>query len=223
MLRGRRRWVVLATLLVAAVVVALVVPLPTPIELRDWARGVGPAAPLLFLAAHALVTTTPLPRTAFTLAAGLMFGPWWGLALCLLASTISALIAFAVARRLGGRAVARLGPGRVRALEERLCERGLLTVTSARLVPAIPFAPLNYTLGVTSVRWPAYLLGTAVGLVPGTAAVVLLGDAVTGGTSPLMLAVFLGSGAVGVAGVLLSARGRRRVTPPEPPGTPTPI
>ncbi len=203
---NRARWVLLAVLLLALVVVALTVPLPSPLQVRDEVHALGPWAPLAFLVVHALVTTTPLPRTAFTLGAGLMFGPWLGLLLCVVASTVSAALGFAVARRLGGRAIRRLGAGRVRMLESRLSSRGLLTVTSMRLVPAIPFAPLNYTFGVTTVAWRPYLLGTAVGLIPGTAAVVLLGDAATGSTSPAMVAVFLVSGAVGVVGVLLSAR-----------------
>lgn len=208
-MRNRTRALLLLAVLVAAVVVAVTVPLPSPYELRDWAIRLGPTAPLVFFLAHAIVTTTPIPRTAFTLAAGLMFGPVWGLALAVGASLVSALLGFAIARRLGGRAIARLGPHRVRALEERLCERELLTVTSSRLV-GIPFAPLNYTLGVTSVGWVAYVIGTLIGLVPGTAAVVLLGDAVTGGTSPGMIAMLLVTGTLGAIGVIVSARGRRR-------------
>ena len=76
-------------------------------------------------------------------------------------------------------------------------------------MPAIPFAPLNYTFGVTSVRWRHYLGGTALGLVPGTTAVVLLGDAVTGTLSPTLVVIFVVSGAIGLAGVALCARGRR--------------
>ncbi|HEY2194319.1 MAG TPA: TVP38/TMEM64 family protein [Actinomycetospora sp.] len=211
-MRNRTRALLLLGALVVTLVVALTVPLPSPLELRDWAIRLGPTAPLVFFLAHAIVTTTPIPRTAFTLAAGLMFGPVWGLALAVGASMVSALLGFAIARRLGGRAIARLGPHRVRALEERLCERELLTVTSTRLV-GLPFAPLNYTLGVTSVGWPAYMIGTVVGLVPGTAAVVLLGDAVTGGTSPGMIAILLVTGTLGAIGVIVSARGRRRSAP----------
>lgn len=202
------RWALVGVVLLAAVVVAVTVPLPSALEMRDRAQALGPWAPLAFLLVHTVVTTTPLPRTAFTLSAGLLFGPWLGLALCLLASTVSAALGFVLARRLGGRAVARLGPGRVRALERRLSRRGLVTVLSARLLPAIPFAPLNYTFGVTTVGWRPYLVGTTVGLVPGTAAVVLLGDAATGSTSPTMLVVFVASGAVGLAGMLGSARRR---------------
>jgi uncharacterized membrane protein YdjX (TVP38/TMEM64 family) len=207
--RNRTRGLLLLAALVVALVLALTVPLPSPLELRDWAIRIGPTAPLIFFLAHAVITTTPIPRTVFTLAAGLMFGPAWGLGLAVGASMVSALLGFAIARRLGGRAIARLGPERVRALEARLCERELLTVTSTRLV-GIPFAPLNYTLGVTSVGWRAYLVGTIVGLVPGTAAVVLLGDAVTGGSSPGMIAILAVTATLGAAGILVSARGRRR-------------
>lgn len=214
-MRNRTRALLLLGVLAVALLVALTVPLPSPLELRDWALRLGPAAPLVFFLAHAIITTTPIPRTAFTLAAGLMFGPVWGFALAVGASVVSALLGFAIARRLGGRAIARLGPHRVRALEERLCERELLTVTSTRLV-GIPFAPLNYTLGVTSVRWPAYVVGTVIGLVPGTAAVVLLGDAVAGGTSPAMITVLLVTGTLGAIGVVVSARGRRRAAAPDP-------
>ncbi|MEJ2871612.1 TVP38/TMEM64 family protein [Actinomycetospora sp. OC33-EN08] len=211
-MRNRTRGLLLLGVLAAVAVVAFVVPLPSPSELREWVMTAGPVAPLVFFLVHAVITTTPIPRTAFTLAAGLMFGPAWGVAIAVAASMVSALLGFWIARRLGGRAIARLGPKRVQMLEERLCERELLTVTSSRLV-GIPFAPLNYTLGVTSVRWPAYVVGTLVGLVPGTAAIVFLGDAVTGGISPQSFIAFAISGTLGLAGILISSRGRRRALP----------
>ncbi|MEJ2859592.1 TVP38/TMEM64 family protein [Actinomycetospora flava] len=203
---GRGRWYLLAAVLLALVVVAVTVPLPTPLELRDRVAALGGWAPLAFLGVHVVVTTAPVPRTAFSLCAGLLFGPWLGLVLCLVASVASAAAGFAISRRLGGRAVRHLGPGRVRMLEERLSSRGLLAVVSARFVPFIPFAPLNYTFGVTSVRWWHYLVGTAIGLVPGTAAVVLFGDAVTGSLSPGTLVIFLISGSLGLLGVAFCAR-----------------
>jgi hypothetical protein len=42
--------------------------------------------------------------------------------------------------------------------------------------------------------------------VPGTTAVVLLGDAVTGTLSPTLVVIFVVSGAIGLAGVALCAR-----------------
>ena len=83
------------------VAVALLVPLPTAVQLRDWATSVGPWFPLAFLAAHVVVTVLPFPRTAFTLAAGLLFGPLLGVSLAVLASTISAVIALLLVRAAG--------------------------------------------------------------------------------------------------------------------------
>ena len=63
--------------------------LPTAVQLRDWATSVGPWFPLAFLAAHIVVTVFPFPRTAFTLAAGLLFGPVLGVPLAVVASTLT--------------------------------------------------------------------------------------------------------------------------------------
>lgn len=203
----RTRWVLVAVLVAAVVAAALLLGPPDPSALRERVRALGAWAPLAFLLLHAVVTTTPVPRTTFTLGAGVLFGPWVGLGVCLAGSTASALLGFLLSRRLGGgRAVARLGEGRVRALEQRLSRRGLVTVLSTRLVPALPFALLNYTFGVTTVGWRAYAVGTAIGLVPGTMAVVLAGDAVTGSGSPTTLVVFVAGGALGLAGMLWSSR-----------------
>ena len=94
------RIVVTATGPLILVALALLVPLPTAVQLRDWASSVGPWFPLAFLGAHVVVTVFPFPRTAFTLAAGLLFGPALGIAIAV-ASTLSAVIALLLVRALG--------------------------------------------------------------------------------------------------------------------------
>ena len=86
----RRRIFAITAAIVILVAVALLVPLPTAVQLRDWATSVGPWFPLAFLAAHIVVTVFPFPRTAFTLAAGLLFGPLLGVAIAVVASTAAA-------------------------------------------------------------------------------------------------------------------------------------
>ncbi|MGB8506690.1 MAG: hypothetical protein WCE29_32250, partial [Mycobacterium sp.] len=63
---SRRR--IVATLIGVVILVAAVVfvPMPTAVELRDWATSAGGWFPLAFLAAHVVVTVFPFPRTAFT-------------------------------------------------------------------------------------------------------------------------------------------------------------
>lgn len=202
------------TILAAAAVVAVVllVPLPTAVQLRDWATSVGAWFPLTFFAAHVVVTVLPFPRTAFTLAAGLLFGPPLGVAIAVTASTLSALIALQLVRVLGWQVSNLVSHPRVDALDAQLRARGWPAVLSLRLIPAVPFSVLNYAAGASSVRAMPYLLATVVGLLPGTAAVVVLGDAMTGNISPLLVLISLCTAAVGVAGLIYETRRYRRAT-----------
>ena len=52
-----------------------------------------------------------------------------------------------------------------------------------------------------------------VGLLPGTAAVVILGDALTGNVSPLLFVVSLCTASLGIAGLIYEIRTHRRAPP----------
>src|SRR6202042_2454406 len=97
----KRRLILTSAVVVVVIAVVLLVRLPSAVELRDWSTSMGPWLPLAFLGAHIVVTVLPFPRTAFTLAAGLLFGPVLGVALAVAASTVSAMIAFALVRMAG--------------------------------------------------------------------------------------------------------------------------
>ncbi|MBV8540672.1 MAG: TVP38/TMEM64 family protein [Pseudonocardiales bacterium] len=205
-LAARRARLLLAMLLLLAALVAVaVLPVPSPLRMRTWAQSVGIAAPLLFLFGHTLVTMAPVPRTVFTLAAGLLFGPVLGVALSLVATMLSAVAAFVVVRRLARAAVLpHLDHKVLQAVDARLRRRGWLAVASLRLIPVVPFSGLNYCSALSSIRFRHYLAGT-VGVVPGSVALVVLGDALTGTISPALLAVSLTSAAIGVVGLVAEA------------------
>lgn len=206
-----RTRLLLTTLAVAAVVaVVLVVPLPTAVQLRDWATSVGPWFPLVFFLAHVMVTILPFPRTAFTLAAGLLFGPALGVLIAVTASALSALLALLAVRALGWQLTSLVSHPALESVDARLRARGWAAVLSLRLIPVVPFSVLNYAAGASSVKVLPYLLATLVGLLPGTAAVVVLGDALTGNVSPLLALVSVGTAAVGVAGLAYETRQHRR-------------
>ena len=99
---------------------------------------------------------------------------------------------------------------RIDAVNARLAERGWPTVLSMRMIPAVPFSVLNYAAGSSAVRVLPYALATFAGLAPGTAAVVLLGDALTGTVSPLLFLVSLCTASVGIAGLAYEIRSHRR-------------
>jgi uncharacterized membrane protein YdjX (TVP38/TMEM64 family) len=60
------------------------------------------------------------------------------------------------------------------------------------------------------VRVLPYTLATLAGLLPGTSAVVILGDAFTGNVSPLLVLVSACTASVGVAGLVYEVRVHRR-------------
>jgi uncharacterized membrane protein YdjX (TVP38/TMEM64 family) len=205
-----RRLVSTGAVIAILVAIALCVRLPSAMQLRDWSISMGPWLPVAFLIAHIVVTVLPFPRTVFTLAAGLLFGPVLGVTLAVVASTASAVIALELVRAAGwqlGRLV------RHRAIEiadARLRDRGWIAVLSLRLIPAVPFAPLNYAVGASAVGVLPYTLATMAGVLPGTAAVVILGDALTGHVSPLLFLVSLCTGLVGIMLLTYEIRLHRR-------------
>lgn len=221
-----RRIVGILAAVVILVAVAILVPLPTAMQLRDQADAVGPWFPLAFLGAHIVVTVFPFPRTAFTLAAGLLFGPVLGVGIAVVASTVSAVIALLLVRAAGWQLNRLVSHPKVELVDARLRQRGWPVIISMRLIPAVPFSVLNYAAGASAVRVVPYTLATLVGLLPGTAAVVILGDALTGNISPLLFLVSLGTAALGVAGLIFEMRSHRRERRPlrsasERVGTPT--
>lgn len=206
MLRDRRLVLALccAALVCAA---ALLTPLPSPRQIQDWARDAGPYFPLLFFTAHTLVTIAPVPRTVFTVASGLLFGPLVGLLVAVTATVASAAAAFLLVRALGRDRVADyLDHPTVRGVDERLRRRGWLAVGALRLIAFAPFSVVNYSCALSSLRFRPYLGATALGILPGTVATVVLADALTGGTHPAMVVVSLICVAAGLLGLLVDQR-----------------
>ncbi|MGH3763710.1 MAG: TVP38/TMEM64 family protein [Pseudonocardiaceae bacterium] len=212
----RTRLAIAVLALLGAIAAVVLLPVPSPLQMRAWAQSAGLAAPLVFLLGHAVMTTAPFPRTVFTLAAGLLFGPVLGVAVSLAATMLSGVLAFVLVRRLAGNlTLPHLDHQVLRAVDARLRRRGWLAVASLRLIPAVPFSVLNYCSALSSISFRHYLAGT-VGIVPGSVAVVVLGDALTGTTSPALLAVSLAGAAIGVIGLIIESRSPA----PEDPATP---
>ncbi|MGX7823960.1 TVP38/TMEM64 family protein [Actinokineospora sp. 24-640] len=198
-------------LLVVAVAVGFLVPFPSPAAVRDWAAAAGWATPVLFLLAYSVLAVAPIPRTVFNLSAGLLLGELLGVAVAMVATGFAASLAFLLTRRLGRRAMAPLlEHGAVRAVDARLRSGGFAGVVSLRLIPVVPFAPVNYCCGLSTIAWRPYLAGTLVGSLPGTAAAVVLGDALTGTTPPELLVIY---GVLAVAGGLGLYRALKRTHP----------
>lgn len=206
----RRRLIAGAFAVVILVALAVLVPLPTAVQMRDWAAAAGPWLIIVFFAAHVIVTILPFPRTAFTLSAGLLFGPIAGILMAVVASTLSAMIAFVLVRTAGWQLTSIVSHHRMAELETRLRRRGWPAVLSLRLIAIVPFSVLNYVSGASGVRFLPYAAATLVGLIPGTAALVILGDAFTGSVNPLLVVASVCIACLGLAGLAVEIRSHVR-------------
>jgi uncharacterized membrane protein YdjX (TVP38/TMEM64 family)/rhodanese-related sulfurtransferase len=145
--------------------------------LQAWVEGAGTAGPVVFIAIYAAATVLFLPGALTTLAGGALFGPVWGTLWNLIGATLGALLAFLIARYLGADWVARRAGPRLRSLNEGVSAEGWRFVAFVRLVPLFPFNLLNYALGLTHIRLLAYMLASAIFMLPGALAYTWLGYA----------------------------------------------
>jgi uncharacterized membrane protein YdjX (TVP38/TMEM64 family) len=186
-------------------------------DVRQTVAAAGLWAPLLFVLLHGVVCAGPVPRTVFTVAAGVLFGSVTGILATLTGTALAAALSFVLARAAGGRLVERHAHrAPVMWVRRRVQHRGLLTMISLRLIPAMPFSVMNYASALSGVGIGTYLLGTVLGVLPGTVSIVVLGDAaVSGNPHPAMFVVSAASGLIGLTGAYLVAR-RPLPVGPEP-------
>lgn len=134
------------------------------------------AAALAFTALYALATMLSLPVGAvLTLAGGFLFGVTLGTIYVVLGATLGATAIFLIARSaLGDPLRARAGPFLQR-MEAGFGENALSYMLVLRLIPLFPFFIVNLVPAFLGVPLRTYVLGTCVGIVPGTLVFALAG------------------------------------------------
>lgn len=175
----KRRALILLLSLTALLVAVWMLPAREwLIQSTDWAQAHPRIAWAGFILAYILAALFMVPGSILTLAAGVLFGVSLGVALVSLAATLGACCAFLVGRFLARDWVeSRLETmPRFRALDRAVARRGWLIVLLARLSVVIPYNLLNYALGLTNVRFGAYLFGTLIGMLPAIFLYVYLGS-----------------------------------------------
>jgi uncharacterized membrane protein YdjX (TVP38/TMEM64 family) len=150
-------------------------------EFIDWVHGFGSVGAVIYGLAYALGTVLLIPGTALTGGAGLLYGTVIGTLIVSPASVVGATLSFIIARYFGRAWVeARLRKHpKFAAIDQAVSKSGFKVVLLLRLEPVfIPFALLNYGLGLTSIRLRDYVLASWLGMLPATILYVYLGSAV---------------------------------------------
>jgi uncharacterized membrane protein YdjX (TVP38/TMEM64 family) len=134
------------------------------------------AVPLFALVTAAALALALLPSLVMSALAGALFGlP--GIIPAVGSYLLACALAFGVVRRFLCPSVqaAVQSSSRARAVQQELQQATLKIIVLSRLSPTIPFAVMNILLGVSPVSRRMFLLGSFLGMLPRTAAAVMIG------------------------------------------------
>ena len=167
-----------------------------PDIIQSWLQAAGIWAPITYVAIYVVATILILPSTALNLTGGAIFGVGMGTLWTSIAAIIAAITAFIFARTVGHEMISQKLAGRWQAIDAELRQGGISYIFAIRLMPIMPYGLVNFVAGLTSISFRDYLIGTALGTVPGILPFVLLGSSGlkavrTGEILPLLTALLL--------------------------------
>lgn len=165
-----------------------------PAAFQSQIRGYGLWGQLVFvLLMAAQVVLAPIPGHPFEVAGGYCFGILGGTLLTSLGAALGSLVAFFISRFFGAKVV------KMFYSEEKLQKVFFLKANKKQniltlfvfLLPGVPKDMLAYFMGVTEMRFGAFILISTVGRLPGIL-IAVLGGAAVGARDPLLVTIFVG-------------------------------
>jgi uncharacterized membrane protein YdjX (TVP38/TMEM64 family) len=138
-------------------------------ELMTFVAGMPLTAVAIFVLVYAVATAFSFPGGALlTIAGGFLFGIWVGTAAVTVGATLGATALFLAARTALGDSLRRRAGPALRKMEEGFAENALSYLLVLRLIPLFPFFLVNLVPAFLGVSLRTYVLGTAIGIIPGT-------------------------------------------------------
>ncbi len=151
-------------------------------ELKQWIATTGAWGPLLFTLLTTIVVAAGVPRLWMAALGGFAFGWLTGAALALIGTLGGCWITFTYARWLGREWVqARIGK-RFTELNDLLRRHGIMMTLVLRTAPIGNSHVSNLMLALSPISRGAFLIGTALGVLPTTVIYALFGSAASGST-----------------------------------------
>ena len=105
---------------------------------------------------------------------------------------VGAALCFYIARILGREVVEKLtGKAVLKSVDSFFARYGKHTILVCRLLPFVPFDPVSYAAGLTSLRFRHFILATGLGQLPATIVYSWVGSMLTGGTFWFVSGLFI--------------------------------
>jgi uncharacterized membrane protein YdjX (TVP38/TMEM64 family) len=132
---------------------------------------------LIAFTVYAVSTALSLPGgLILSLTTGFIFGRWVGTAVIVSAATLGATLVFLSARYLFADAARSRMGGLAEKINKGFTEDSFNYLLFLRLVPLFPFWLVNLAPAFTNIKLSTYVLGTAIGIVPGSFVFANLGQ-----------------------------------------------
>ncbi len=134
---------------------------------EDAVKELGAGGPILIVFGIAVaVVITPLPSAPVALAAGALYGMYWGTFYIVLGAQLGATIAFLVARHFRN-GVLRPFVSKAETLPLLGSQNTLMaTVLVSRILPFLSFDLISYAAGLSILGFNRFFMATLVGIVP---------------------------------------------------------
>lgn len=133
-------------------------------------------AVLAYLAVYVIFTAFMIPGALWiTIAGGFLFGLLGGAALTVVSATLGATGLFLAARTAFGDVLRKRAGPFLQRLEAGFRENAFSYMLTLRFIPTVPFPVANIAPALLGARLPAFVLTTALGIIPGVVAYTWIG------------------------------------------------
>jgi phospholipase D1/2 len=181
--QNRARWILLAvTVFVAAAAILLwrYTPLAhwaDPQRVAAWMEALRHSfwAPFIVIGVFIVGGLIVFPLTLLITATAIVFDPLTAIAISLTGALANAVTLYLLGRLVMRDTVMHAFASAVARLQRMLSHSGILAVATIRMLPIAPFTLVNLAAGAIEVRLRDYVIGTFLGVLPGTVALTAFG------------------------------------------------
>ncbi|GAA0746064.1 TVP38/TMEM64 family protein [Clostridium oceanicum] len=144
--------------------------------LKEYIKSYGMVAPIVYIVMFTFVPLTLFPDSILAISGGMVFGMIWGTLYTIIGALFGAVLSFYISRILGRSVVSKIVKNKGRYFEEGVEKKGFILILILRLIPLIPFDVISYLAGLSKIKFKDFILGTAIGIIPGILIFINIGD-----------------------------------------------
>lgn len=144
------------------------------LKLLDTADAFGPLIIVLLIMLEVVIA--PIPGFVVMVAAGYVYGPFWGTLYSYAGNVLGSLLAFVLARHFGRPFVRRIISRRLLDRYDEFFNGHKKSLMLFYALPIVPVDILSFVCGLSDLRWRRFLLVIMVGFIPNTLVLALVGD-----------------------------------------------